>query len=50
MRLRRTLRWFSNLGQGDLAPVQRVRHIGDNLWRRVSRRQACCGRYGEPGC
>lgn len=50
MRLRRTFRWFGYLGSGQLPPVQRLQRIGDNLWRRVSRRQACCGRYGEPGC
>ncbi|HLQ61582.1 MAG TPA: hypothetical protein VK131_06950 [Candidatus Acidoferrales bacterium] len=50
MSLRRTIRWFGNLGRGPLPPVQRARRIGDNLWQRFSRRQGCCGRYGEPGC
>ncbi len=41
---------FRNLGAGDYGPVERVRKIGGNILRKVVRRQACCGNYGDPGC
>ena len=39
-----------NLGAGDYPPLERVRKITGNIWRKVARRQGCCGNYGEPGC
>jgi hypothetical protein len=41
---------LTNLGAGNYSPVERVRKITGNIWRKVSRRQWCCGNYGEPGC
>jgi hypothetical protein len=28
----------------------KIRVIARNYWRRVVRRQLCCGHEGEPGC
>jgi hypothetical protein len=42
--------FMRNLGAGDHSPAERVRRIASNTWRKVSRRSACCGNYGEPGC
>ena len=39
-----------NLGAGNYSPVQRVRKIVGNFWVKVSKRQRCCGNYGDPGC
>jgi hypothetical protein len=39
-----------NLSAGDYSAAERVRKIASNIWRKVSRRTACCGNYGEPGC
>ncbi len=43
--------FFRNLTTGDLGLVERARTIAGNLARRGgSRRAACCGHYGDPGC
>lgn len=39
-----------NLGAGKYSVAERVRKVAANTWRKVSRRTACCGNYGEPGC
>jgi hypothetical protein len=41
---------FSNLGAGKYTPVERARKIAGNFMRKVQKRSACCGNYGEPGC
>ena len=41
---------FRNLGAGNYSPLERVRKALANTGRKVARRQACCGNYGEPGC
>jgi len=41
---------FANFGAGDYGPIERVSKIFGNIGRKVIRREACCGNYGEPGC
>jgi len=41
---------FSNLGAGKYTPLERARKIAGNFMRKVQKRSACCGNYGEPGC
>jgi len=41
---------FANFGAGDYGPIERVSKIFGNIGRKVTRREACCGNYGEPGC
>ncbi len=41
---------LTNLGAGDFGPVERAAKVFGNIARKVVRRQACCGNYGEPGC
>ena len=44
---------LSNLVAGGYGPLERIRVIGRNVWRRGwfgPRPHACCGNYGEPGC
>lgn len=39
-----------NLAAGDYGPLDRLRRIAGNIGLKVSRRSACCGHYGDPGC
>ncbi len=41
---------FRNLGAGDYSPLERTRRIVSNTLRKITRRQGCCGNYGDPGC
>ena len=41
---------ISNLGAGKYTPVERARKIAGNVMRKIQKRSACCGNYGEPGC
>jgi len=41
---------LTNLGAGNYSPLERVRRIATNVGRKIVRRQACCGNYGDPGC
>jgi len=41
---------FSNLGAGKYSPAERARRIASNVMRKIQKRSACCGNYGEPGC
>jgi hypothetical protein len=41
---------FRNLGAGKYPPLERARKIAGNFMRKVQKRSACCGNYGEPGC
>jgi len=41
---------FTNLGAGKYTPLERARKIAGNFMRKVQKRSACCGNYGEPGC
>jgi len=41
---------FRNLTAGDYGPLERLRRIVGNVGLKVSRRSACCGHYGDPGC
>ena len=42
--------FWQNLTRGDLPLPERLARIAANNWLKVSRRQACCGHHGEPGC
>ena len=42
--------FWQNLTRGDLPLSARLSRIAANNWVKISRRQACCGHYGEPGC
>ena len=46
----RPLSFMANLGAGDFGPFERARRVLRNVALKVSRRQACCGNYGDPGC
>ena len=39
-----------NLRGGDYGPAERVMKVLGNVGRKMARRQACCGNYGDPGC
>jgi hypothetical protein len=39
-----------NLGAGDYSPLERARKIAGNILIKITRRQRCCGHYGDPGC
>jgi hypothetical protein len=42
--------FLANLRAGDYGPVERVMKVLGNVGRKATRRQACCGNYGDPGC
>jgi hypothetical protein len=42
--------FLRNLTAGDYGPLERLRTIAGNVGLKVSRRSACCGHYGDPGC
>jgi hypothetical protein len=42
--------FLSNLGAGNFGPVDRTLRVLGNIGRKVVRREACCGNYGDPGC
>jgi hypothetical protein len=42
--------FLRNMTAGDYGPLERLRRIADNVGLKVSRRSACCGHYGDPGC
>jgi hypothetical protein len=39
-----------NLRAGDFGFLERAGKVFNNVGRKVVRRQACCGNYGDPGC
>jgi hypothetical protein len=39
-----------NLTAGSYGPLERLRLIAANVGLKISRRSACCGHYGDPGC
>jgi hypothetical protein len=41
---------ISNWHEYDAPAMSKLRLAARNLWRRVVRRQSCCGNHGEPGC
>jgi hypothetical protein len=42
--------FLRNLTAGGHGPLERLRLIAGNVGLKVSRRSACCGHYGDPGC
>jgi hypothetical protein len=48
--LERPSTFLANLGAGDFGPIERATKVFGNIGRKVFRRQACCGNYGDPGC
>jgi hypothetical protein len=41
--------FLTNMSQPMPLP-EKLGKLSRNLWRRVIRRQSCCGHPGEPGC
>jgi len=41
---------ISNWSDYDATFGTKLRMAARNLWRRVVRRQTCCGNHGQPGC
>ncbi len=39
-----------NLRSGDYGFFERTGRVLGNVGRKIVRRQACCGNYGDPGC
>jgi hypothetical protein len=39
-----------NLRAGDYGFFDRTGKLFSNVGRKIVRRQACCGNYGDPGC
>ena len=42
--------FMRNFTRGNHTPLERVRMAASNTLRKIVRRQACCGNYGDPGC
>jgi hypothetical protein len=42
--------FVANLRAGDYGFVARAGRIVGNVGRKIVRRSACCGNYGDPGC
>jgi len=53
-RWRRPITALRNLTAGDYGPLDRARHVVNNMRRRnwlgTGRTRGCCGNYGDPGC
>jgi hypothetical protein len=41
---------IANLRAGSYGPFERASKVLSNIGRKVVRREACCGNYGDPGC
>jgi hypothetical protein len=42
--------FLANLRAGDYGFIERAGRVLSNVGRKIVRRQACCGNYGDPGC
>ncbi len=42
--------FVANLRAGDYGFIERAGRVLANVGRKIVRRQACCGNYGDPGC
>jgi hypothetical protein len=42
--------FVANLRAGDYGFIERAGRVLGNVGRKIARRQACCGNYGDPGC
>jgi hypothetical protein len=42
--------FMENLRSGDYGFFERVGRVFGNVGRKIVRRSACCGNYGDPGC
>jgi hypothetical protein len=42
--------FYSNFSTYDAPFPTKIRLALANSWTKVSRRSACCGNYGQPGC
>jgi hypothetical protein len=41
---------MENLRSGDYGFFERAGRVFGNVGRKIVRRSACCGNYGDPGC
>jgi hypothetical protein len=42
--------YIANLRAGEYGFLERAARVFGNVGRKIVRRQACCGNYGDPGC